>query len=62
MLADSLTKSMETRLLRECLRSGLCTLFDEIETLKQRATKRDKLPWLRGEEDAIKTTQNGTLS
>ena len=43
MLADSLTKSMESGLLRECLKSGRYKLFDESETLKQRATKREKL-------------------
>lgn len=46
MLADSLTKSMDASLLRECLRTGRYSLFDEDETLKQRATKRDKLRWL----------------
>ena len=52
MLADSLTKSMEAGLLRECLQSGQYSLFDEKETLKKRATKKEKLRWLRDDSDA----------
>eukprot|EP00435_Cladocopium_sp_Y103_P042043 s45_g11.t1 len=48
MLADSLTKSMEAALLRECLKSGRYSLFDESESLRQRATKRERLRWLNG--------------
>ena len=62
MLADSLTKSMETGLLRECLRTGRYSLFDESETLRQRATKRDKLRWLRGDGNATQTTDGKSLS
>ena len=47
MLADSLTKSMDSGMLRECLRTGRYTLFDEGESLKQRASKRERLQWLR---------------
>ena len=53
MLADSLTKSMDARVLRECLRSGRYSLFDEKETLKQRATKRERLKWLQDEPGAL---------
>ena len=49
MLADSLTKSMDASLLRECLRTGKYSLFDETEVLKQRANRREKLKWLHGE-------------
>ena len=52
MLADSLTKSMEAGLLRGCLRTGRYKLFDESETLKQRATKREKLKGLQGNTSA----------
>ena len=52
MLADSLTKSMEAGHLQECLRTGRYKLFDESETLKQRATKREKLKWLQGNTSA----------
>eukprot|EP00435_Cladocopium_sp_Y103_P048495 s2024_g14.t1 len=38
MLADSLTKTMDSYLLRECLRTGRYALFDEQESLKQRFT------------------------
>eukprot|EP00435_Cladocopium_sp_Y103_P075770 s178_g64.t1 len=47
MLADCLTKSMDPGMLRECLRSGRYTLFDENESLRLRASKREKLQWLR---------------
>eukprot|EP00435_Cladocopium_sp_Y103_P022581 s1765_g5.t1 len=47
MLADSLTKSMDSSMLRECLRSGKYTLFDEGESLRQRASKRERLQWLK---------------
>jgi hypothetical protein len=53
MLADSLTKSMDAGVLRECLRSGRYSLFDEKETLKQRATKRERLKWLQDEPGAL---------
>ena len=49
MLADSLTKSMDSSMLRECLRTGRYSLFDEQESLKQRASKRERLQWLREE-------------
>eukprot|EP00435_Cladocopium_sp_Y103_P025644 s3158_g6.t1 len=47
MLADSLTKSMDSSMLRECLRTGRYTLFDEGESLRQRASKRERLQWLK---------------
>ena len=47
MLADCLTKSMDASMLRECLQSGQYTLFDEGESLRLRASKREKLQWLR---------------
>lgn len=47
MLADCLTKSIDGALLRECIRSGKYTLYDEAESLKTRATKRERLDWLR---------------
>eukprot|EP00435_Cladocopium_sp_Y103_P071366 s617_g37.t1 len=50
MLADSLTKTMDSYLLRECLRTGKYALFDEEESLKQRASKRDKLKWINRKE------------
>ena len=46
MLADSLTKTMDSSLLRECLKSGKYSLFDEGESLRQRASKRERLRWI----------------
>ena len=60
MLADSLTKSMDGEILRECLRTGRYSLFDETEALKQRATQRERLRWLRGE-DKTSMNREGTL-
>ena len=54
MLADALTKTMDSTLLRECLRTGRHAFFNETESLKQRASKRDRLKWVNqhGHEDA----------
>ncbi|CAE7412366.1 RE1 [Symbiodinium pilosum] len=49
MLADCLTKSMDASRLRECLRTGRYSLFDEDRVLKQRADKRQQLRWVKGE-------------
>lgn len=46
-LADTLTKSMDGNLLRECLAQGRCSLFDESATLKARADKQDRLAGIR---------------
>ena len=43
MLADCLTKSMDSSVLRECLRTGRCVLRDEEHTLKERLTSRERL-------------------
>ena len=44
-LADCLTKAMDSRTLRDCLASGQYSLYDEEETLKDRATKREAIGW-----------------
>ena len=46
MLADALTKTMDSSVLRQCLKTGKYSLFDETESLKQRATKRERLQWI----------------
>eukprot|EP00435_Cladocopium_sp_Y103_P009141 s696_g2.t1 len=46
MLADALTKTMDSSVLRECLKTGKYALFDETESLKQRASKRERLRWI----------------
>ena len=47
-LADSLTKIMENGFLRETLSLGQYKLHDELEVLKDRATTRNRIRWLRG--------------
>ena len=47
MLADCLTKSMEAGRLRECLRTGRYSLFDEDLVLRQRSEKRKQLNWVK---------------
>ena len=46
-LADSLTKVMETSFLRETMKVGQYKLHDELEILKNRATNRNRLKWLK---------------
>ena len=50
-LADALTKIMETNFLRETLKWGHYKLHDELEVLKNRATARNRLRWLKGDSD-----------
>ena len=47
MLADCLTKTMDSSVLRECLRTGRYSLFDEGLVLKQRADGRQRLKWIK---------------
>ena len=46
-LADGLTKIMENAFLRETLQYGYYKLHDELEVLRDRATTRNRLKWLR---------------
>ena len=46
-LADALTKVMEATFLRETLRNGRYCLHDENEVLRDRATSRNRLTWLK---------------
>ena len=48
-LADALTKIMENSFLRETLKLGHYKLHDELEVLRNRASARNRLRWLRGE-------------
>ena len=50
-LADSLTKIMENNFLRETLRIGRYKLNDELEVLKDRASSRNRLKWLKSNEE-----------
>ena len=46
-VADSLTKSMDNTMLRECLKVGKYSLHDESEILKARSDSRARLQWFR---------------
>ena len=48
-LADSLTKIMENNFLRETLQLGRYKLNDELEVLRDRASTRNRLKWLKSE-------------
>ena len=48
-LADALTKVMENSFLRETLKLGHYKLHDELEVLKDRASSRNRLRWLKSE-------------
>ena len=50
-LADALTKVMEANFLRETLRNGHYRLHDSEEILKNRASDRNRLKWLRASTD-----------
>ena len=69
MLADCLTKTMDSSVLRECLRTGRYVLQDESYTLKNRLTARERLKWVKQhrsenepskEEEAMLVGQSGT--
>ena len=51
MLADCLTKTMDSSVLRECLRTGRYSLFDEDLILKQRADGRQRLKWVKDQKE-----------
>ena len=46
-LADSLTKIMENSFLRETLKLGVYKLHDELEVLKNRASSKNRIKWLK---------------
>ena len=52
-LADSLTKAMESTFLRETLRNGKYCLHDASEVLKNWASARNRLKWLRTATDQM---------
>ena len=58
-LADCLTKSMDASVLRQCLKSGRYSLFDENRVLQQRSDKRQRLKWAK--EVASKSPENETV-
>ena len=50
MLADCLTKTMDSGTLRRAIALGKYSLFDELDILKQRADKKERLRWLSEQE------------
>eukprot|EP00435_Cladocopium_sp_Y103_P021947 s3593_g5.t1 len=52
-LADALTKTMEASFLRTTLKQGWYCLHDEHEILKDRATARNRLRWLKSSSDEM---------
>ena len=67
MLADRLTKTMDSSVLRESLRTGKYSLFDEALVLKQRADGRRRLKWIKEqtpseEQSDPVLTENGQLA
>ena len=52
-LADALTKIMESHFLRETLRQGKYCLHDIHEVLKNRASARNRLKWLKATNDEM---------
>ena len=47
MLADCLTKTMDSQVLRTCLKTGRYTLQDEDHVLKSRSDHRQRLDWVK---------------
>ena len=47
MLADGLTKSMDSAVLRACLETGRYSLRDEDGVLKERADKKQRVQWIK---------------
>ena len=59
-LADALTKMMEATFLRETLRHGRYCLHDSEEVLKNRASARNRIRWLRTSNDQMCTEPEKT--
>ena len=53
MLADCLTKIMDGGTLRKALALRKYSMFDELDILRQRADKRERLKWLSEQETKI---------
>ena len=62
-MADSLTKIMDSTVLRECLRLGHYRLQDEAQVLKTRADAKTRIRWLRGtESNSISSEKSQVVS
>ena len=53
MLADCLTKAMDSGTLRRAIALGKYSLLDELDILKQRADKKERLRWLSEQENRM---------
>ena len=66
MLADCLTKVMDSSLLRQVLLNGRYQIYDETNVLKENADKKKALAWFKlaqkGEQDKAKVTSKVTSS
>ena len=60
-MADSLTKIMDSTVLRECLRLGHYRLQDEAQVLKTRADAKTRIRWLRGTESNSKSSEKSQV-
>ena len=49
MLADCLTKTVDSQALRACLASGRYALQDEGHVLRSRSDNRQRLEWIKGQ-------------
>ena len=56
MLADCLTKVMDSSTLRHYLGKGRYALVDEVENLESRAGKRQSLAWLNQKDPLLAST------
>ena len=61
MLADCLTKTVGGTVLRNALALGKYSLFDELDILKQRADRRERLKWLSEQENKIQNRNSSEL-
>ena len=55
MLSDCLTKTMDSQVLRECLKSGKYCLRDENHVLKERLDRRQRIEWVKSHSSAHQT-------
>ena len=51
MLSDCLTKTMDSQVLRECLKSGFYSLRDEDHVLKERLDRRQRINWVKSQKE-----------
>ena len=62
MLSDCLTKSLDSQIIRECLKTGRYCLRDEEHVLKERLDRRQRIEWVKGHSSAEKTEEGPQTS